>query len=299
MKLSSILKEMNVLSHEITEDIEFETLALSESSLENNFCTFLDNPKFIDNLSDNASIIITNKEISSHISNRALCIVEEPRMLFFRIHNFLKDNLEYVRSNFKSIIKDNCKISNLSSIASENVIIGNNVVIEEFVVIRENTVIDDNCIIRAGSIIGGEGFEFKRDKKNYSILEVKHLGGVVIEKNVEIQQNVCIDKAVYPWDNTIIGENSKLDNFIHVAHAVKIGKNVLIAAQTGFGGRTIIKNDSWIGFATTITNGIEIGENANVNIGAVVTKKVNAGESVSGNFAIDHKKFIEFIKSIR
>ena len=132
--------------------------------------------------------------------------------------------------------------------------IGNNVVIEEFVSIKENTIIGDNCVIRAGSIIGGEGFEHKRNGED--VLSVKHLGGVIIEDNVEFQQGNFVDKAIYPWDDTIIGENSKTDNNVHIAHADKIGKRVFIAASTCIAGRVEIGNDVWIGPGVTVTNGI-------------------------------------------
>lgn len=298
MKLSEILNEMdNSISYIIDIDAEFNTLGLINSCLNEPFCTFLDDEKYLSDISENATMIITTKKISEKIHNKGICIAENPRLLFFRLHNFLQNDIRYIRTSFDTKIGENCKISKLAHIDNKNVIIGNNVQIEEFVVIREYTTIHDNTVIRAGSIIGGEGFEFKRDGN--SIFPVKHLGGVVIGKNVDIQYNTCIDKAVYPWDNTIIGDYSKLDNLIHIGHAAKIGNNVMVVAHSGVGGRTEVKENTWIGFSSTITNGITIGKDSRVNIGAVVTKSVADGESVSGNFAIKHDKFIQYIKTIR
>ena len=223
-----------------------------------------------------------------------VCVVENPRILFFEIHNFLAENFEYRRKEFDTTIGTGSVISPLSAISTKNVCIGKNVVIEEFAVIRENTTIGDGSIIRSGVKIGGQGFEFKR--KDGKIMHVKHLGGVVIGSDVEIQYNACIDCAVYPWDDTVIGNYTKIDNLVHIGHAVKIEDNVMIVAQSGVGGRTVINNNTWLGFSSTVSNGLEIGKNSRVNIGSVVTKNVMDNESVTGNFAIRHDKFIENLK---
>ena len=299
MELSEVLKEMNISNYTIQNEKGFDTLGLIASVTDLPMCTFLDNEKYINEIPENVIMLITTKDISLEISsdNYGVCIVDSPRLIFFNIHNFLSCNKDYSRKKYATVIGKDCSISSHALISDNNVIIGDNVTIEEFVSIKENTVIGDGTIIRAGSVVGGEGFEFKRMED--SILGVKHLGGVRIGQNVEIQYNTCIDKAVYPWDDTIIGDNSKIDNLVHIAHSVKINKNTMVVALSGVGGRTIIGENSWIGFGATVTNGIKIGKDTRVNIGAVVTKSIDDGQSVSGNFAIDHKKFIEFIKSIR
>ena len=86
---------------------------------------------------------------------------------------------------------------------------------------------------------------------------------------------------------------------VHIAHGVKIGKNVMVVANSGIGGRTVIGDDCWIGFASTLRNGITIGDRARVNMGSVVTKSVASGGSVTGNFAINHEDFIENLKAIK
>ncbi len=73
----------------------------------------------------------------------------------------------------------------------------------------------------------------------------------------------------------------------------------MIVAGSAIGGRTIVGDDVWIGINSTISNGLTIGDNCRISLGSVVTQSVAAGKTVTGNFAIDHKKFIEFIKSIR
>ncbi len=301
MLLSEILKEMKVSeNYEIINEMEIEFLALSVSELNKKVSIFIDDPKFIQNIQDNVTMILTTSELKEEISKTCykggFCVGSNPRMLFFEIHNHLEEYDSYSRKKVKTKIGKNCKISPMASISENNVSIGDNVKIEEFVVIRENTIIGDNSTIRSGVKIGGEGFEFKRN--DGGIMGVVHLGGVVIGNHVEIQYNSCIDKAVYPWDNTVIGDYVKIDNLVHIGHAVKINNNVMVVAQSGIGGRTKIDSDTWIGFSTTISNGLAVGNNARVNIGSVVTKNVEDGKSVTGNFAIEHSKFIENIKKI-
>lgn len=298
MLLSSILNEMNYRDpYEIKNEKEFKYLALTASEIDFANCTFLDNVKYIDSINLSAIMVITTFELADRFKGKeyGICVVERPRELFFGVHNYLSDKDYYRREPFATKIGKNCTISPMASIAKDNVVIGNNVTIEEFVVIRENTNIGDKTIIRAGSKIGGVGFEFKR--KDHMVLGVNHLGGVKIGENVEIQYNTCVDRAVYPWDDTIIGDYCKIDNLVHIAHAVKLGKSVMVVANCGIGGRTDIKSGAWIGFGATVINGIRVGANSRANIGAVVTKSIPDGGSVTGNFAIDHDIFLQNLKA--
>lgn len=297
MRVSRILEKMNIESR-TKDEIEFDFMGLNTAVYQGTLCTFIDNPKYLDEIKNKSVIIITTDEIAEN-SRLPAVIVESPRICFFKLHNYLvqNNNPEYARKKFDTTIGKQCEISNLAHIESKNIIIGNNVKIEEFVSIKENTVIGDNVTIRSGSVIGSEGFEEKRTKEG--ILPIIHAGGVKIESNVEIQHNVCVDKAVYPWDDTVIGRDCKLDNLIHIGHAAKIKKETLIAANSLVGGRTMVGERVWIGVSATISNNIIIGDDAKINIGAVVTKNVNDGQTVSGNFAIEHDRFLDFIKSIR
>lgn len=300
MLLSKLLKTYDVCAeYEIVNEKEFDTLALAGGKVDLKFCTFLESEKYLEQLSSNAVMIFTKKALCSKLleKGKGVCIVDNPRIAFFSLHNCLQNLYEYRRPDKPNEFGENCQIHKSTYIAEKNVRIGNNVVIEEFVSIKENTIIGDNCVIRAGSIIGGEGFEHKRNGED--VLSVKHLGGVIIEDNVEFQQGNFVDKAIYPWDDTIIGENSKTDNNVHIAHADKIGKRVFIAASTCIAGRVEIGNDVWIGPGVTVTNGISIGDKAHISIGSVVTKSVKGGEKVTGNFAIEHAKFINYLRKIR
>ena len=299
MIISNILDEMQI-SYKCYKEYEVDSLGLAGYNAGDSVCTFIENEKYLKDLSDCVKVIITNEKTAATVNhdeiNCGIIVVDNPRIIFFKLHNFLSNKQWYCKERFTTQIGDNCSIDKTVIIAGNNVKIGNNVVIEEFVVIRDNTIIGDNTIIRAGCKIGGEGFEFKREGN--SIFGVKHVGSVIIGNNVEIQYNTCIDKAIYPWDQTVIEDFCKIDNSVHIAHAVKVGKCTMIVANSGIGGRVTIGNNAWIGFGCTIRNGIMIGNDARVNMGAVVTKNVLEGQAVSGNFAVNHSTFINLMKSV-
>lgn len=297
MYISKILKEMGI-PHICKNEQRVSSLGLVEYNDGKDVCTFVDNEYYLEKLSDNIQMVLIGEDLldtlKQYRKSYGICVVENPRLTYFRIHNYLVNDISYRRTDFKTRIGTNCNISSQAVIADKNVIIGNNATIEEFAVIRENTVINDNSIIRAGCKIAGEGFEFKNTSEE--VFHVSHIGGVIIGESVEIQYNTCIDKAIYPWDNTVIGDHVKIDNLVHIGHAVKVDSRTMIVANSGIGGRVSIGEDVWIGFGATIRNGIHIGDRARTNMGSVVTRNVGTEEAVTGNFAIPHKDFIANLK---
>lgn len=300
MYLSEELKKISIECKCFNEK-SFSSLGLAGYNDGKDVCTFLAASKYADGISDGISMIITSKSVYDELlyqnkidDKYGICIVEDPRITYFKLHNALCQNDEYKRKDFPSIVSDSAKISKLAYISDKNVKIGNNVVIEEFVSIKENTIIGDNSVIRAGSIIGGTGFEIKNS--DGGLWTVTHIGGVIIGNNVEIQQSTTIDKAIYPWDNTILSDGVRINSQVQIAHGVKIDIDTEVVSNAGIQGRVKIGKGVWIGPNTAIRNGIKIGDNARVNIGAVVTLDVPDGASVSGNFAIEHSKMIQEMK---
>ena len=174
-----------------------------------------------------------------------------------------------VRANFVGAfvtIGENTQIGELSQI-SEGVRIGNNVTIGKFSVIHPNCVIYDNVtigenvILHAGAIIGADGFGYVRDGAN-GYIKFPQIGTVIIEDKVEIGANTCIDRGAL--GETSIGEGTKIDNIVQIAHNVQIGKRVVIASQTGISGSTIIEDDCVIG------GQVGMGDHAKVLSGAII-----------------------------
>lgn len=295
MKLSDLIDKIKNVK--LYKDGEFDYLDFSNSKLNNKVLTFIEDEKYMKNISNSITCIICKNENAKLLSSKyGIILSKNPRLDFYLIHNFLSLNfIDCKKKDSKTTIGKNCRISDKAIIGEKNVVIGDNSIIEDNAIIKNNVIIGNNCIIRSGTIIGGEGFQFNKGEKRFFI---EHCGSVTIGDNVEIQYNSCIDRALFPWDKTKVGDETKIDNLVHVEHAVKIGDNCLIAGNSCIGGSTTIGNNCWIGLSATISNGLVIGNNCRINIGAVVTKNIDDTHSVTGNFAIEHSKFIELIKKL-
>ena len=275
-----------------------KSLGILESACGESMCSFLEDKKYIEKIPENVHILFVTEELFECLETgrRGYIIVTLPRLAFFLLHNAMKRNGQYIRKTFPAEISPDAEISRWAEIPDKNIIIGAGVRIESFATIYENTIIEEDCVIRSGAKIGGMGFEHKRmgDK----IFSVEHFGGTILKRGVEIQNNTCIDRAVYPWDNTVIGEYTKIDNLVHIGHAAKLGRACMVVAQSGIGGRTVVGDYVWVGFGCTVRNGITIANKARINMGSVVSQNVGEEESVTGNFAIPHNYFIRNLKSI-
>ena len=290
------LSELNF--GKVEKDGEFNWLGLTAEEYEGKkVLTFLNDEKYYKEIENNKSItcIVTTNEVAKKIKKGkyGIIISENPRKDFFELHNKLvKENFYFSKNENK--ISEKAIISEKATIGEYNIIIEEDVIIESNVTIYENVTIKKGSIIRSGTRIGGNGFEFSRFGEE--VLSIEFAGDVFIDENVEIQNNTCIDRGVF--DRTYLGKNVKVDNLVHIAHDVKIGANTLVVACTLIGGRTKIGNNPYLGPNCTVKNGLILGENSKVSMGAVVTKDVKDNEVVTGNFAIPHKQFIENLKKM-
>ncbi len=142
----------------------------------------------------------------------------------------------------------------------DNVRVGKNCVIDPNVFIEDGCIIGDNVILHSGVVIGTDGFGFVRDTDRY--VKFPQIGTVVIEDDVEIGANSCVDRGAL--GETRIGRGTKIDNQVQIAHNVRIGERVVIAAQTGISGSTVIESDAVIG------GQVGMGDHARVLSGAII-----------------------------
>lgn len=151
----------------------------------------------------------------------------------------------------------------------------------ECVELGKNVRIGPNCSI------GFDGFGFEPDEDG-TYERFPNIGRVILGDNVEVGANTCIDRGAL--GDTIVGEGTKIDNLVHVAHNVEIGKNCLIVALTCLGGGVIIEDGAYVGIGASIRNQMKIGEKAFIGMGAVVVKDVDPGVTVIGNPARPMKR---------
>ncbi|WDE16074.1 UDP-3-O-(3-hydroxymyristoyl) glucosamine N-acyltransferase [Acinetobacter schindleri] len=282
-------------THQLFQNMfDYDDVGLLVTTSENNLLSFIEDLKYVAQLNNNNSIkgIFCTQEIASSgliRKNIDLIIVDEPKWFFFSIVDYLAKSQE----RESTIIDPSSEISSQAYISPVGVKIGKNCKIDPNVTILSDVIIGDNVIIRAGSVLGTDGFEHKKTSRG--ILSVAHNGEVIIHDNVEIGANSHVAKG-FSYRPTIIGESTKLDAFVHYAHGVQCGKECLIVAHAMIGGNVDIGNKVWIGPSAVITNRIVLEDNCFITLGSVVTRSVKQGETVTGNFAIPHQKFLKNFK---
>lgn len=158
--------------------------------------------------------------------------------------------------------------------------IGKNCYIASGVRIVGSVQIGDNCIIRENSVIGSDGLTTRRNE-NGKIITIPQFGGVIIEENVQIGANSVICKGAI--DNTIIGSGSRIDNCSFISHNVKLGNDTIVVGEVLMMGSSSTGDRAYLSGNVVVRDGVFIGEDAFVGMGAVVTKDVSAGVVVKGN----------------
>lgn len=284
---------ISILGGQIISDGKFETLEYCTSGCKVPFVTFIENTKYLKQLNNYARCVITNKNNLEYIPGfvEGIVLADEPKEWFIRLHNYLASNIFYSRSDFETRIGNNCNISPLAYVAGKNVIIGDNVYIGAFTVVKENVILGNNVIIHENCVIGGKSFNFVKTE-NDCIQGMADLGQVIIDDNVEICPLCHIAGCPLPTDITKLGKDVKLDAMVHVGHGTKIGDRTEIPAGAQIAGNCDIGEDAWIGVNATIANRIIIGNHGKVSLGSVVTKNVLDNQTVTGNFAVEHDRFL-------
>jgi len=201
----------------------------------------------------------------------------------------------YVGKNV--VVGDGTKIYP-STFIGDNVTIAQHTILHPGVKIYHDCIIGSKVTIHAGSVIGADGFGFA-PQADGSFKKVPQIGNVLIEDNVEIGSNTCIDRATI--GSTIIKSGAKLDNLLQIAHNVEVGNNTVIAAQTGVSGSTKIGNNVMIGGQAGLAGHLIIGDGAKINAQTGVGKAVKPGTSVTGTPFDEFRKYMRnqaFVRSL-
>ena len=176
-----------------------------------------------------------------------------------------------------------------------NVEIGEGTKLYPGVKIYEGCKIGRNCIIHAGAVIGADGFGFA-PKADGTFAKIPQLGNVIIEDNVEIGANTCVDRA--KTDSTIVRSGVKLDNLIQVGHNVQIGSNTVMSAQVGIAGTTKIGSNCFVGGQVGFADHITVGNGCKIGSQSGLDKNVPDGEIRFGSPALPgiqyHRSFAVF-----
>lgn len=288
----------------------------SENSL-----TFLTEPKYEEHLSTTkASIVIVadTLEVKSEIQP-TLIRVNNPKKAFITLLQ-LYDDLKPKRLGIsKQAIIDK------SAVIGQSVYIGDGAVVEEGVEIQddvkiypqvylgsnvsvgENTIIyagakiyegcriGSNCVIHSGAVIGADGFGFMPDEKG-NLIRIPQMGTVILEDEVEIGANTCVDRAML--EATIIRKGSKIDNLVQIAHNCHIGEHTVMAAGCGVAGSVHIGHHCVFGGQVGIKDHVQIGNHVQVAAQSGIHRNVKDKMRLIGTPAIDAKTGIKVFGSL-
>lgn len=248
-----------------------------------------------------AKIIVIPSDTDTNKLSKSKCFIlsEDPKLTFSKICNKLFVEPPTPSIHESAVIHSNAKIKESSFIGPHCIIgnasIGENCHLKGNVFVGDNVSIFNNVKIEHGVVIGSEGYGYSRAKDG-KIEPFPHIGGVLIEDDVYIGANTCIDRG--SLGDTIIGKGSKIDNLVHVAHNVIIGENVMIIANSMIAGSVNVGNNSWIAPSASILNQKSIGEGCTVGMGSVVLKDVEPGSVVTGVPSRPLKQHIKIQKSL-
>lgn len=198
--------------------------------------------------------------------------------------------------NEGSSIGDGSKIGS-NSVVGENVVIGENCKIFPNVSIYDDSVIGNDVVIHSGTIIGCDGFGYVKYENVHKKIPQK--GNVIIGDCVEIGSNCTIDRATI--GSTVIGEMTKVDNLVHIAHNVKIGKGCILTAGFGIAGSTEVGDYCTFGGQVGVGPHLTIGNNTMVAAKSGVTKSLKGGKIYAGYPAREieeHNKRLALINQI-
>lgn len=281
----------------IPSDRAYRTLGLVDS-VSPDTLTFLDSVDFLEPAISNPALtgVFCNPELVDGLRQRLdleAIVVDDPRYWFYVLQNECAKRA--LASLSPTEIDSTSVIDPSAHVAGRGVTVGANCIIEPKVVLLEGTHVGANTIIRAGTVVGAEGFEHKRTTKG--MLSVRHDGIVKIGDRVEIGALNAISKG-FSYRPTLIGDDTRTDNLVHIAHGVQIGRRCLLPAACLIAGSVTIGDDAWIGPGSVISSQVTLGARAFVTIGAVVTKDVECGARVTGNFAIPHDQFMRHLKGL-
>ena len=231
------------------------------------------------------------------LANRAVIVAKNPKLAFANAAAVLLRKSESDPAvHSTAVIDPSAAIGSGSRVGAgcvvgRNVKIGNGCVLYPRVVVYPNVEIGNNVIIHAGAVVGADGFGFVKDGERY--VQFPQIGSVIIEDDVEIGANTCIDRG--SLETTVIRRGTKIDNLVQIAHNVEVGEHTVIAAQTGISGSSIV------GPHSILAGQVGIGEHARLDAhtilggqaGVLNGKHVRGGEILWGTPARPLKEFLE------
>ena len=279
-----------------------------------NEVAFIARESFMSSLSSTkaGALICSNDLSKGYIGNKL--IGDDPYLLYAKCTKVFKalensgiekgvSKLAYVGKN--ASISETSSVANFANISDgvtieDDVVIGSGVFVGKNSVIRSGTriypnatiydsvEIGENCVIHSGTVLGSDGLGFAKDNGKW--LKIEHLGKVIIGKNVEIGSNTSVDRGSV--GSTIIEDDVKIDNLVHLAHNVKIGSGTAIAANSAVAGSSSIGANCTLAGCCAVVDNIEIADEVHITAMSLITKSIKEkGVYSSGTPFMENKEW--------
>ena len=264
-----------------------------------NELTFAADEKMLKNIHKCKAGAIIVPPLEGLPEDRTYIVVQSnPRELMPILLNYFKPEIKPFEKQIEdtAIIDETAQVSKINTYIGHNVEIGKNTVIYPNVSIFEGTKIGENCIIysnavireftsignssiiQPGAVIGSDGFGYV--KVNGNNVKIEQIGRVILEEEVEIGANTCVDRGTI--GDTIIKRGTKIDNLVHIAHNDIIGENCFIIAQTGISGSVEVGDNTTLAGQVGVAGHLKIGSNVIVAAKSGVTNDIPDGSKMSG-----------------
>jgi UDP-3-O-[3-hydroxymyristoyl] glucosamine N-acyltransferase len=250
-----------------------------------------------------AGIVICSDDLDTTRAldaGKCLVIAGNPKVVFSRIAAALFGTQVQPGVHPSSVVHPEATIGDHVSIGPHCTIgraeLGDGTVIEGNCHVYDGVRIGRNVTVHAGTVIGGDGFGYERDESG-EVEKFPHVGGVIIEDDVEIHSCTTIDRG--SLSDTRIRRGAKIDNLVHVAHNVDIGEGTFVIAHAMLGGSLKIGRNCWIGPGAVIRDNVSIGDEAFVGIGALVVKDVPARSVYMGAPAREADEYKALLQAFR
>ena len=277
--------------------------------------SFLSNPKYTHYIYDTqSSIVLVNKDFEPEKEIKATLIkvdnAYESLAKLLNLYEMSKpkktgiDPLAYIAPTAKigenvyiapfACVGDNAEIGDNTSLHPHATVgsgakVGSNCILYPHATVYHDCRVGNNCILHAGSIVGADGFGFAPSPEGYE--KIPQIGIAILEDNVEIGANTCIDRAT--MGATIIRKGVKLDNLIQIAHNVEVGSNTVMASQVGVAGSTKIGEWCMLGGQVGVAGHITIGNKVNMGAQSGVHGSIKDGEALIGTPPIGLKNYFK------
>lgn len=196
----------------------------------------------------------------------------------------------YTYVSEKAVIGDGCSLYP-NVFIGEGVRIGKNCTLHPGVKVYRQCIIGNDCIVHAGAVIGADGFGFA-PVADANYMKIPQIGNVILEDNVEVGANTCIDRAT--MGSTVIRRGVKLDNLLQVGHNVEIGENTVIAAQSGIAGSSKVGKNCMIGGQVGISGHISLADGCKIGAqSGIMSNITEENTTLFGYPALESKQYMK------